>query len=536
MRTPVILVAATVALLAAATAGGAEVARPLPLAASYNTGQLPEGFTPQWQKEMIQQGHHLLLTFNFPDPGAKYTDSARKRYEDVLRWAAEQRLPIGFVCPEWESILYTDKRYTGLAPEDSPLVVGSDGKILDFTVGYPPGNKPGLSPFGPVKWWRQAGSDWANSEVLRKLQELYPDPPYVLMISNNEARKLSWQNAEKDKRYVDQHGLGRNEEHKKRAVGDGYIERYRALLDGLRESLGPWRGKAILGAYGASPLQDMGTSEGWQNETLIVPGRLAIEPFIWQAVSPSQYITTWNDNADYTVCSPQTDAMNLVVQQELFEKLRPDLFWEVSVWDAAYDMRKTARQKLKLWREMGQSVTPERYAGLVKWLMWIPRARVVRDFRWWHEPRDPKGEFPGMWPSFSQVVAAVDEVHASPTLARFWRQGQLVANRARQHPYQARIPEELKSLDRWFQLDCDVNPPWPWRPDTPIHVWSFAYVIGSRPKREWMVYAQAPLGSRNKVQVTVPDYGVISADASQGGAYYHVIEKTKAVARISAGK
>jgi len=223
------------------------------------------------------------------------------------------------------------------------------------------------------------------------------------------------------------------------------------------------------------------------------------------------------------------------VQKQLFKKINPKLFWEVSVWDAVFRPSPRAVEKPIKWRQEGQSFPWERYAGFVKWLMWIPRARAVRDFRWWHEPREAKGQFPGALNSFGQVIAAVDEVHQFPVLARFWQHGQLVPNTVHEHPYKHNLPEEVKGCARWFQLDCDANPPWPWGIDTPVEVWSFAYVIGEAPEREWMVHAQAPKSARTGVEIQVPGYGPINVTATQSGSYYHVIEKTKGVTPIVLG-
>lgn len=497
-------------------------ARPLPLASNYNTGQTGEGFTPEWQIEKIRNGHHLLVTFGMSGPDAKATDHLRKYFTEALQFAAAKKLPISFACPDFEAILYGDKKYRDLAVEESPLVIGTDGKILDFQVSYPPGKNAGVSPFGPPKWWRDAGQRYTDNELFHELQKVYPDPPYVLFISNNEARKLRWDMVEQSKRYLDLHGAGRPDAYKKKVTGDGYIQCYQALVAGVRSGLGSWKDRAIIGAYGGAPFKQMGRTTNWDERALLVPDRPAIEPVIWEAISPSQYLTTWDDNTDYTVFSPQTAAMNLVVQEKAFRSVRPDLFWEVSVWDANF--RPGAPEKPKLWRSQGQSVPPERYGGLVKWIMWMPRAAVVRDFRWWHEPREAKDQFPGAWNSYEHVVAAVDEVHEIPVLARFWREGALVPHTTHKHPYNQNIPEIFKNEPRWFQLDCDANQPWPWGIDTEVAVWCFAYVISNRPNREWLVYAFAPKGDRMNVTVSIPDFTSVELTATQGGAYYHVIE------------
>lgn len=508
--------------LAQAESGTAE--RPLPLASNWNCGGPSEGFTPQWQMEMIEKGHHLILTLGLGGPDAKFDARSQEKWIEPLRKAREKRMPISLLTGEWESTLYSDPKYRAIPGDDNPCVVEREGDPQKM-----------VSPFGPVKWWSDVGRRYTDCEFVRKLEEIYPDPPYVVIVADNEAAKLDWPIAEKDRRYRAKYGDDKSDDLKKKIVGDGYLERYRAMLDAARQGFRAWRGRVILTAYGASPLIEMGQSRGWRKATLWVEGRPAIDPYIWDGMSPSQYITTWDANSDYSMNSPQACAMNLVVQERLFRKARPMLFSEVSVWDGAYDGRKTAVIKLKKWAAEGQKVPPERYGGMVKWVMWMPRASIVRDYRWWHEPRQPQGQFPGMEKPYAQVIAAVDQVHQYPLLARFWREGALVANPAHQHPYQYDIPDEVKSEPRWFQLDSSANPPWPWDLNTPVHVWSFAYVMGREPAREWMVYTFAPLGTRPEVEVQLPGYGPVKLSASQSGSYFHVVEKEKNVVPVVVG-
>lgn len=58
--------------------------------------------------------------------------------------------------------------------------------------------------------------------------------------------------------------------------------------------------------------------------------------------------------------------------------------------------------------------------------------------------------------------------------------------------------------------------------------------MGRGPERQWLVYAQAPLGPRTGVEVTVPDFGPVKIDAPPAGAFYLVDEKTKNVAAVGA--
>jgi hypothetical protein len=530
-RATLLLAVTASANLARAMPAAAE--RPLPLASNYNTGQLPDGFTPTWQMHAIEEGHHLLLTLSLAAPDQKWDAAQEKYFADVLERAAARHLPLCFYSPDWEAVLASDPRYLALPAAESPLVVEGDGKVAGLAAPPAPPHAT-LSPFGPVRVWTAVGRRWTDSELIHKLEEKYPDPPLVIFVSNNEARRLAWKDAPRDRRYRGELG-GRPDEEavRRQLVGDRYLERFRALLTGLREGLGAWREPARFGAYGASPLRDIGRARGWLDDSLYLPGRVAIEPLIWDRVAPSQYVTTWREDNDYSVDSPQTDAMNLVVEQQLYQEQNPRLAWEVSVWNGQLAPGIQGIDKPSRWRAEGQRVPPERYQGLVKFLMWLPRAEVVRDFRWWHESREPKDGFAGAEKAFSQVIAAVDEIHGSPLLARFWRNGELVANRAHEHPYQEEVPEDIRARPRWFRLDTDADPPYPFGKEAVVEVWSFAYVLGRPGNREWLVYAFAPRGDR-RTRLWVPDYGKISTLATQAGAYYHVAERARRVTRVLA--
>ncbi|HHW08528.1 MAG TPA: hypothetical protein GXX29_00985 [Firmicutes bacterium] len=90
-----------------------------------------------------------------------------------------------------------------------------------------------VSPFGPVELWREVGKKWTSG----RMQEWYPDPPLILFVSNNEHRKLAWHEVEQDIRYLEMYGPGRDDEFKRDVVAQAWIERYRALQEGMREGL-----------------------------------------------------------------------------------------------------------------------------------------------------------------------------------------------------------------------------------------------------------------------------------------------------------
>ncbi len=507
---------APIALLLIACAYAA-AEHPLPLAASWQTGHHTalDQYYPGWQMDMIDEGHALLPNFAFPGPSAEVPDEdfaradAEVYFDEPMRRAAAAGLPICLTSTQWESYLYRDESYLNLPAEENPNWITVDGEV-----------KPSLSPFGPVKWWSELGRKWTDSGLIRHLQELYPDPPYVILLSNNEATHLRWHQAEESTRYMQLYGAGRSDEFKRTVVGDGYIERYNAFFEAMREGLGAWRDRVILAGYGGVE-PHMGRWGDWRKYSLVTPERLSITPWMWDGCSGSYYVNDWQGNSDgWKGYCPQVSFMNVVVQLDRYREVNPDFFWELSTW---FDDKWQAKML-----EAGQEMPPERYRAFVTWGMWLTRPRVVRHYVGWHIKRDVD------WERYEQVVQAVDTVHASETLAQFWREGELVANTSQKHPFQAHVPELAEGKDRWFALNTSLDP---WKPHDvasaqilglEFRVWALAVRTGEEPNRRWLIFAHAPLGDEQDVQVEVPDYGSVTMDIARGGSYFVVDEATGA--------
>lgn len=486
--------------------------RPLPLAAHWNTGQRPNGFDPAYQLRMIARGHHLLPWLQLPSPdqteGLEY-------YEIPVRMMAELRLPLSFVSTQWEHRLTDDKAYFDLPADRNPNVVDPEGKV-----------RREVCPFGPVAPWRAVGQQWTTSPILRLLQLWYPNPPRVLFISNNEHSKLTWSQVEQSARYLERHGKGRNDTFKRQVVAEGWIERYRALQAGMRDGLtqARWRQNALFVGYEAFGPAHLGHWEGWEEYSLWTPGRIDPAPLAWDGGSPSLYTHNWNASTDYTVWSPQVEAMNWVPMLAEAHRLNPRFWFELSTWDGHEPT--LANDKRKVYAQAGQTASPERYGGMVQFGMWLLCPRAVREFRGWTDT------VANAEPYFLPILAAVDRVYHNPILRRFWRQSQLVPNRAHPHPYAANLPPDYRAADRWFLLDTDLDPPRPWTLSTEIPVFALARVLGQPGGREWLIYAHAPLGERQGVTVTLPEYGQVRIDVTPAGVFYHLRERGRRLQRV----
>lgn len=491
--------------------------RPLPLASHWNTGTNPRNdtFDPGYQIELIEHGHHLLPFLGLPDPaGPKGKELSVDYYQAPIKRLAQWGLPLSLISTQWESKLTNDKAYFGLPSDTNPNVIGIDGKI-----------RPEVDPMGPVEPWRKVGKWWTASEGMQQLIALYPHPAVVILVSNNEHTKLQWTKAEESKRYVDQYGTGRTDAFKRQAFADGWVEHYGALLESMREGLAnpAWSGATRFIGYGAFGPRYLGRWYGWKQYSFYAPGRIDWSPLVWDGSSPPYYVDNWNAITDYTVFSPQIESMNWVFMQQKTAQINKNFWFEISTWDGNV---KQPNDKRAFYASKGQTYNPERYAAMVRFGMWLLMPRVVREFRGWTEPRSVQGAY------FLAVVDAVDEVHNDPTLRRFWRKGTLVPNRKYQHPYQVDVPDEYRAEDRWFLLDTNLDPKRPWTLATELPVFALAITLGKAGAREWLVYAHAPLGLQQNVEVTVPDYGSIKVNVPPSGAFYLVAEQTGKVTAI----
>jgi hypothetical protein len=463
-----------------------------------------------------------LPGFAFPNIASNAADIEKSRayYEQPLKRAAALNLPITLIGTQWEQVLYQDKKYFDLPPDQNPNVVTTDGKI-----------RKKLSPFGPVERWREMGAEWASSPLMKQVQQWYPSPPRVILLSNNEAGKLLWQDAETDARYLAKYGKGRSDEFKRKVVADGWIERYRAMQEGMRDALSKsWQSKVLFVGYNAFGGAAFGRWPGWINYSLPTPGRIDPAPLMWDGGTPPYYTATYNGLKDFQVMSPQVEAMNWVFMQKQALQLNPNFWFSFSVWDGYTDV---AEKDLRTtYEKLGQKYTPARYGGYAQFGLWLLRPRVLREYSGYtsHGYEDTTTATD---PWTLSLAADVDHIYQNETLKYFWRKGKLVPNHAHQHPYQVDIPEEYKNVDRWFLLDTNLDPPRPWKLDTEIPVFSLALVDGEKGNRRWLVYAESPLQDRQNVEIAIPDYGKITVNVSVGGSFYLVDEKSKKIQAVT---
>lgn len=473
---------------------------PLPLAASWNTGLRPLGFSPSWQIGQIRRGRYLLPWFalSIPPEGPARTGFASASdalyYRSAIGYLARNRLPLSFETAPWEILL--QRVSAAYARKDA------QGQTLP------------LSPFGPLGPWYEVGREWARHPSLREVERLYPDPPAVLLISDNESTKLT-----PDDLHVP-YGVASSAriDDRRRAIGDAWIARYQAMIRGFRDGLDApaWRTHAVFIGYDAFVTPAMGRWVGWGGYSLYVPGRTEPWPYAWDGASVSYYVHNWAPDSDYTVWSPEIEAMNYVPVLSEVRRCEPRFWFELSTWDGQEPGQ--ASDKLLFYANRGQTYTPDRYGGYVQFGMWLLRPRVVRDFRNWTDDRIR------FEPYFERVMAAVARVHRDPVLREFWRHGRLVANPAGGHPYEAALTPELAARPRWFLLDSGANPPRPWQLTTPLTVYALTLVRGHAPHRKWLVYAFSPREPAGIVSVRIPGGPKVSVRAAPSGVFTRIEE------------
>jgi hypothetical protein len=519
--------------------------RPLPLASHWNQGTVKGTFGPDHQIELIQQGHHILPWMSWPS-GDPESDRFEAYYGRLLPFFATLDLPVSMRGTQWNAMLVR-KEYRDRPDSQWAGTIAPDGTRV-----------PKLSPFGAIDPWKDPAKVYVDTPAMRSAQELYPDPPLVLWVSNNEPPDLRWAKhgplEELSKRYIDRYGTDKTDEFKRQVVGEGWTERYRVMFDAMRAALRSetWRQNVRFVGYGGFGPAHFGRWDGWKVYSLICGEWTSPNWHFWQGGSPSYYTNNWSDNRDHWVFSTQVESMNWVFMQPEAWQANPDFWFEFSTWDGneirawmagvgattpeelvrrssreltLAERKKIAPELLKKSKTLqylkdGQTYPPDRAAGWVQFGMWLTRPRVVREFRGHATPLEP------VKPYWMETVRAVDRVYANRTLADFWRHGQLVANRAEKHPYQVDVPEKYQKVDRWYLLDTDLDPPRPWEAKTDIPVFSLALVRGDSGRRTWLVYAHSPLENRENVTITIPEFEGISVDVPRKGAFYLVDERS----------
>lgn len=464
----------------------------LPLAGSWNTGTSRPGWIVG--KLIEHEGHMVLPWFQQYPPDRPWNEGTAAYYGDAFAFCAKNKLPIALRVTQWENELL---KLSANPPDNNPCVIGPDGKVTDV-----------ISPFGPVELWYKVGYDYNNGEILKKLQAIYPDPPLVVFATNHEAKTAEHLTVKTSKRLAElvakNPSLANDPQAIRKLIADAWTKRYQAMLKGLRDALVSkgWKQHAIFIPY-----------SGFNNAFRVGPDVLAWRyPHVWGGNSTRSYTSNWDWRRDFTVGGPQGEAGNVRWSIEQVRTKYPDFFNEVSVW---YDGPKLVKQ---LEMNYHESYTPERYRGILQYVMWVIHPQSIREFR---SSRRPRKDYDR---SFHVLMNSIDRIHENPVLRRFWLEGKLVPNND-----QTTWPK-YTGAGRWFVLKADANKDVDWgNIKDHVPVFALALVMGQPGQRQWLVYAHSPEKDRKGVTVMIPEYRPVTIDAPIRGAYYLVSEQGGAV-------
>lgn len=564
-------------------AGNGPMGRPLPVAGTWDAGSteysqilvqgLKIGDTPHGRSvqpldttpsplyaiSQIKLGHIIIPTFEdvtsrvqrqkpellYNDP--RFTRYFEAYYRPALEYCRDNKLPITIRGWNWAAdIIGIDN-----SPSARPVAEAGTARLLRS------GKAVGLAdPFGPVSRWEEWGTLWMGNEVARKIQEIYPDPPLVLFLNNNEAAMVSISEIDDTcDRYVAIHGTGKDLPYRARAIREGYAERYKALFAAARRAFTQeaWRKNSLFVAYNNTAAQIMGRDNGTPGPSNgEVTGQVSFDENEGYALHdydggmPEFYDNMWQapGKHDAGPWSPQTEAMNLIAYQDAkVWQQNPNYYWSSIVWGG--DLPSTAHSRF--FRYLLEDANPpgkwnmDRYTGMLQFGLWMIRPRDYREFNYRGDLRG----FAGL--TLKALMESVDRVNYTPQLAEFWRFGKLVpnpvfTNKKHYFPGSAKWPQWLKDMDRWFLLTSDANPPektWPDRSAADkvgLRVMAMALCLDEAPRRRWLIYAHAPLGSVAGSAVSLPGYGQVSLDyVTQHGAFFLVSEATRQVSTLFRG-
>jgi hypothetical protein len=532
-------------------AADGEAGRPLPVTGSWNIGRFynsgyeisadapfPEAWGPTSLTEMVESGHHVLPTFFDPmarpnlesDPEAVDLEAVSESFggtsggwkgkeliQPALDYCAEHGLPIAF--RDWNWAANVAKHRSDLPTDETARFIKNGEKTNN------------ASPIAPVERWREFGEFWLGHPTMQAIQDVYPDPPLVVFLDNNEAGNIGAGaiSTEAD-RFVEEFGedtvANMSGERKAEIIHEGYRERYQAMFEAARE-VAPegWQDDLKFVAYNAFPWP----KPRGENQMLAIddvanaPDQFP-EWSYFDGAMPENYMNDWQvgrGKTDFSPWSPQQEATSYAPMAEQVFEEAPEYYYANIGWDGGHTPKRfyaTGRYgegAVRRW-DFG------RYLGMLQFGLWASRPRSFREFRG-GGTRDAYNR--ETWQLYLDMV---DRVWDRDDLHEFWKHGELVE-----------VPVKWKAgnnfdLNRWYILECDANPPaseWPqmWqfgRSQPPkLRVFALALRVGEAPDRRWLVYAHAPLGAVSDATITVPEYGDVTVDVSRTGSFY-VIEET----------
>lgn len=513
--------------------------RPLPFISVWHPFMSCDQFNPsQWQLDLLEQGYPIMPWINaYVDHTQQTVDT---QYGSFLTTLRDWNMPVTFMYgTQWED----DWVIPRFGYVDGPIEHTGVGMNLDGT------RMPQLSPLSPTQAWYDLGSDIVKRAGVQEYQSLYPDPPLVLFVSNNESARLPWYKANTEKRYIDIYGTETTDDFKRNFWFDGWIDRYKALFDGIRKNLTKpaWQQNIRFQGYDAFAPDHFGRWPAWQGQYEGTQDRLAWQWYAWDGGIPESYDNDWESTKTaFRLWSMQTEMMNSEFEKQEAWKVNPEFWYSTIFWDGESWQRKNS--KATQYANNTEGYTPELYGGWMRYITWLNTPRHLWQYVDYVQG-DPNGDglcsgndfvtgeasLDFWYPYFQPLLDLAREIYDDPLLQRFWRQGELVANPEMLHPFNYSIPQKWAKVERWYHLSTNYDPIFPtdeqtgsvdeahFKPIMPIY--TMARVLGKAPHREWLIYAHAPTGAKTNVLVKIPGYCAVKLDSVPvGGTFKHVVE------------
>ena len=221
------------------------------------------GYTPTWQMQMIAQGHHLLPWFNVPTAGHAllYADLFEQRLHGVVDLLPDRDPKRCRAKPPDQ----LRRHAMGARPLHRSPILQSAGLHESECRRSGWNDSKGRVAVRPGRAVAIGGNRMGVQPHVQQLQAWYPNPPLVIFISNNEASKSQWIDAEKDQHYLALYGTGQSDEFKREKVAQGWIDRYRPLQQAWRNALSSssWRSNSKFVGYEAFGPKHFGRWSGW---------------------------------------------------------------------------------------------------------------------------------------------------------------------------------------------------------------------------------------------------------------------------------
>ena len=186
------------------------------------------------QVRLIELGHQIIPTIYIGAPGTEITNTNVAHYRKIFSLASELDLPVSIRFPDWKYWLTLNPYFT-LPAADNPNFLDMTGTI-----------QPKVSPMGKEDAWAELGTDWGHSPIFRVLQQWYPDPPFILFLSQDREAEVSPEEMLSSHRFTQQFGSDRSNEFIEDVIDEGYRTRYEVLIDSFHETFTSWNDKAIF--------------------------------------------------------------------------------------------------------------------------------------------------------------------------------------------------------------------------------------------------------------------------------------------------